>query len=47
MTLPLGVLAEVSLDTGIRFLVISDGDGRNVTRQEADTVESPFREGSL
>ncbi|AWZ05347.1 MULTISPECIES: hypothetical protein [unclassified Streptomyces] len=37
--LPMGILAEAGLTTGVRVLVYSDGDGRIVLRREADAIE--------
>ncbi|MEU6979982.1 AbrB/MazE/SpoVT family DNA-binding domain-containing protein [Streptomyces sp. NPDC046371] len=37
--IPLGILAEVGLDTGTVVLAYSDGDGRIVLRRLTDAID--------
>ncbi|MFE7136470.1 hypothetical protein ACFVAG_01855 [Streptomyces sp. NPDC057644] len=47
VSLPLGLLAEASLDAGGRILAFSDGDGRIVLQREADAFKALLQDGTL
>lgn len=47
VTLPIGLLAEASLDAGSRVLAYSGGNGRIVLRRKKDAVHDLVERGTL